>query len=71
MNYSSAITEVRAGKYAWWSGLDDGRDGSYIHLFGESEIYLYNSRGIGNPYMPTEGDQTATTWDTGDHPPGL
>jgi hypothetical protein len=70
MNYSSAAGQVRAGKYAWWSGLDGGSPGSYIHLSGTA-IYLYNSEGIGTPYIPTEGDQTATTWDTGDHPPGL
>jgi hypothetical protein len=71
MNYSSAVAAVRSGKYAWWSGLDGGKAGSYIHLFGDTAIYLYNFEGIGTLYVPTEGDQTATTWDTGDHPPGL
>jgi hypothetical protein len=65
VNYSEAVAAVSNGLYAWrtsWTA-------AYI-FWRENEIQV-NNAGTWSAYSPTEEDEIAHDWDTGDHPPKL
>lgn len=65
MNYNDAITDVKAGQYAWYSGWPQG---DYIY-FSNGSIYKSTATGPGELYASTPADEAATTWVASDHPP--
>jgi hypothetical protein len=67
MNYTEAIESVEQGEYAWRAAWTQG---DYIFIPGPTaQIVLYPVSGEPFPYVPSGGDEEATDWDSGDHPP--
>lgn len=67
MDYASAIAAVTAGKYAWRASWTS----PYAWLFLNGGVVYFYTAGspAGSPYSAPSGDQAATNWDSGDHPP--